>query len=87
VSVSGASFFTFVNILFNEHNTIIDPNYLEVSETSMNNPLADYFIFSSHNTYLMANQLYGDSSIHAYRNAFNLGCKSVEIDCWVSIVF
>lgn len=53
----------------------------------MDQPLTDYFINSSHNTYLMANQLTGDSSIQAYVNAFRKGCRCIEIDAWVNIFF
>jgi hypothetical protein len=31
---------------------------------------------------LLENQLTGESSIQAYINAFYLGCKCVELDCW-----
>lgn len=37
---------------------------------------------SSHNTYLLSNQLTGKSSLQAYINAFKKGVKCVELDCW-----
>jgi phosphatidylinositol phospholipase C delta len=45
-------------------------------------PLPDYYISSSHNTYLMAHQLYGESDASAYEIALNTGSRCVEIDAW-----
>jgi len=41
-------------------------------------PLAGYFISSSHNTYLVGHQLVGDSTIEGYIRALLRGCRSVE---------
>lgn len=45
-------------------------------------PLPEYFISSSHNTYLLAHQLYGTSSATAYQNTLKAGARCVEIDAW-----
>ncbi|CAG8910122.1 unnamed protein product [Penicillium egyptiacum] len=45
-------------------------------------PLSDYFISSSHNTYLTGNQLYSDAASSAYTSVLLRGCRSVEIDVW-----
>lgn len=45
-------------------------------------PLNEYFISSSHNTYLVGWQVNGTSSLEAYMTALRRGCRSVEIDCW-----
>ncbi|KAL5606979.1 uncharacterized protein BROUX77_004172 [Berkeleyomyces rouxiae] len=44
--------------------------------------LPEYFVSSSHNTYLMAHQLYGSSSATAYETALTAGSRCVEIDAW-----
>ncbi|KAL4503015.1 hypothetical protein ABPG72_014244 [Tetrahymena utriculariae] len=75
------SYNDFINLIFNYQNNIYDPAKLSVYQP-MDYPLTDYFINSSHNTYLMANQLTGDSSVQAYVDAFRKGCRCIEIDVW-----
>ncbi|XP_015279635.1 PREDICTED: 1-phosphatidylinositol 4,5-bisphosphate phosphodiesterase zeta-1-like [Gekko japonicus] len=48
----------------------------------MTYPLCDYFISSSHNTYLISDQLVGPSHLWGYSSALNKGCRCLEIDCW-----
>ncbi|KAM5347690.1 hypothetical protein ACJ41O_007514 [Fusarium nematophilum] len=50
--------------------------------TDRSHPLPEYFISSSHNTYLMAHQLYGTSCATAYDSALRTGARCVEIDVW-----
>ncbi|KAK4118547.1 PLC-like phosphodiesterase, partial [Parathielavia appendiculata] len=45
-------------------------------------PLPEYFVSSSHNTYLMAHQLYGTSSAAAYETTLRAGARCIEIDAW-----
>lgn len=45
-------------------------------------PLPDYFVSSSHNTYLLSHQLYGKSNATAYETALRTGSRCVEIDAW-----
>ena len=75
------NFSEFCSIIFSRNNEIFEPSKLEVYQ-DMSRPLTDYFINSSHNTYLLANQLTGESSTKAYINAFAKGCRCVELDCW-----
>jgi hypothetical protein len=50
--------------------------------SDMTQPLAKYFCFSSHNTYLSGHQLKGASDILMYEEALRIGCRCVELDCW-----
>lgn len=45
-------------------------------------PLNEYFISTSHNTYLLGRQVAGSSSTEAYIAALQKGCRCLEIDCW-----
>jgi hypothetical protein len=56
-------------------------NYLAIlPEPNRRLPLTDYFIYSSHNTYLSGNQLTSDSKAERYIEDLENGVKCVEID-------
>jgi phosphatidylinositol phospholipase C delta len=69
----------FVSFLASKHNP---PIAEEPQEYTLNRPINEYFISSSHNTYLLGRQVAGQSSIEGYISALVRGCRCVEVDCW-----
>ncbi|KAI1391410.1 PLC-like phosphodiesterase [Hypoxylon trugodes] len=52
------------------------------TEYTLDRPVNEYFISSSHNTYLVGRQVADIASIEGYISTLVRGCRSVEIDCW-----
>lgn len=73
------NFAAFSAFLSSTHNNI---QTLKATEGKLDRPLNEYFISSSHNTYLVGRQVAGNSSTEAYIRALQRACRCVEIDCW-----
>ncbi|XP_023670584.1 1-phosphatidylinositol 4,5-bisphosphate phosphodiesterase delta-4 [Paramormyrops kingsleyae] len=71
----------FLMYLVSPEGSIFNPQHRGVYQ-DMNQPLCHYFISSSHNTYLLEDQLRGQSSVEGYIRALKRGCRCVEVDCW-----
>uniref|UniRef100_A0AAY4D6I9 Phosphoinositide phospholipase C n=1 Tax=Denticeps clupeoides TaxID=299321 RepID=A0AAY4D6I9_9TELE len=71
----------FLMYLSSPEGSIFNPNKRNIFQ-DMNQPLCHYFISSSHNTYLLEDQLRGQSSVEGYIQALKRGCRCVEVDCW-----
>uniref|UniRef100_A0AAR2IUG5 Phosphoinositide phospholipase C n=1 Tax=Pygocentrus nattereri TaxID=42514 RepID=A0AAR2IUG5_PYGNA len=71
----------FLMYLHQPEGLIMNPAHKRVYQ-DMQQPLNHYFISSSHNTYLMEDQLKGPSSTEAYIRALMKSCRCVELDIW-----
>uniref|UniRef100_A0A8D2ZYF3 1-phosphatidylinositol 4,5-bisphosphate phosphodiesterase n=1 Tax=Scophthalmus maximus TaxID=52904 RepID=A0A8D2ZYF3_SCOMX len=71
----------FCRYLMSDENAPVFLDRLELYQ-DMDQPLAHYFISSSHNSYLTGRQFGGKSSVEMYRQVLLSGCRCVELDCW-----
>jgi len=71
----------FNSMMASKQLNIMRPQCRDVYQ-DMTRPLSDYFIYSSHNTYLEGNQLTSNSSVAQYERVLARGCRCVELDIW-----
>ncbi|CAM1326028.1 PLCE1 (predicted) [Pycnogonum litorale] len=76
------SFQGFARFLMDKHNFAFLSEETVHDESEMDHALSDYYIASSHNTYLTGHQLKGESSVELYSQVLLTGCRCVELDCW-----
>ncbi|KAK9448439.1 PLC-like phosphodiesterase [Limtongia smithiae] len=68
---------SFSDYLLSSYNPV-----LRDVEEDLTRPLNEYYISSSHNTYLLGRQFAGESSVEAYIRILQRGCRCIELDCW-----
>ncbi|KAG8660141.1 hypothetical protein MANES_02G118900v8 [Manihot esculenta] len=70
----------FFRYLMSDLNAALSPS--TGVHQDMNAPLAHYFMFTGHNSYLTGNQLSSDSSVEPIINALKRGVRVIELDLW-----
>ncbi|PBK93995.1 1-phosphatidylinositol-4,5-bisphosphate phosphodiesterase 1 [Armillaria gallica] len=70
---------SFTNFLMSSDNPALSDRDRTIHH-DMTRPLSEYYISSSHNTYLVGHQLVGTSTIEGYIRALLHSCRSVEVD-------
>ncbi|XP_031271141.1 phosphoinositide phospholipase C 2-like isoform X1 [Pistacia vera] len=68
----------FFRYLIGDHNTALRSQV----HHNMDSPLAHYFLFTGHNSYLTGNQLSSDSSVDPIIKALKKGVRVIELDLW-----
>ncbi|XP_072888213.1 1-phosphatidylinositol 4,5-bisphosphate phosphodiesterase eta-2a isoform X5 [Hemitrygon akajei] len=71
----------FTNYMRSPAGDIFNPEHHKVTQ-DMTQPLCNYYIASSHNTYLMGDQLMSQSRVDMYAWVLQTGCRCVEVDSW-----
>lgn len=72
----------FEAFLLARDNAIFDPVKAKFDQRLMTKPISEYWINSSHNTYLTGDQFTSESKVNMYLFALNRGCRCVELDVW-----
>jgi len=70
--------------LYLHENDVFDPKKERFDKADMDQPLSEYWINSSHNTYLIGDQYKSNSSVEMYSAALYRGARCLELDIWVS---
>lgn len=70
----------FFRYLLGDLNGPLSPS--RVVHHDMTQPLAHYFLYTGHNSYLTGNQLSSDSSVEPIIKALGRGVRVIELDLW-----
>lgn len=76
------SYAGFLQIMTSQTNDAYDPSKKRKDSENLFEPLSNYYIASSHNTYLAGDQLTGTSTVDRYVDVLEKGCRCVELDVY-----
>jgi hypothetical protein len=79
--IKDISFSEFSCYMFSELNNVFDPDK-QVVYQDLEYRMVDYWVNTSHNTYLTGHQLYGKTTLEGIERAIEQGCRCIELDCW-----
>uniref|UniRef100_A0A7E4VQ00 Phosphoinositide phospholipase C n=1 Tax=Panagrellus redivivus TaxID=6233 RepID=A0A7E4VQ00_PANRE len=71
----------FTNFLLSDESSVFDQSQKTVCH-EMDHHFSKYFIATSHNTYLVEDQIKGPSSVDGYISALKRSCRFIELDVW-----
>ncbi|KAJ2648894.1 1-phosphatidylinositol 4,5-bisphosphate phosphodiesterase delta-4 [Coemansia sp. RSA 1250] len=74
--------YEFEGYLMSAYNAVDAEVSRPAAAADMDLPLNQYYISTSHNTYLAGDQLVGTSTVEGYIHALLRGCRCLELDCW-----
>ena len=69
-------------LMSEKYNNCINPQIYNYRKRDLTMPYLNYYISSSHNTYLQGNQVTSYSSVNMYKEVLLQGCRSVELDVY-----
>ena len=76
----------FLSIMLSASNDAYNPQVKKRNANILHEPLSNYYIASSHSTYLAGDQVTGAASIDRYITVLEQNCRCIELQTWDGIL-